>query len=309
MAQKQQKREFDFLTSERLKELRDLGWSDQRIASYLFMLNSEGGPREEDMFYKTPERVVEVFGKNKFFAGIEDYNEKVQKVKDSGVLQNPKLFGQTFYGDRMGNKGGTDGYDFRGRGFVQLTGRDGYTKVGNLMGIDLASNPDLVSSDPKIAWTSGAMFIQMNDPNNKVDTPEGMWRIIRPATSFQESLKRGRVPKAKELDEIARNNDSFNAVLRMSQKTTTPTKTPQNLPAPTQTIKAPPAKKEKLKDKIVITEDINAVRNQKKPVVTPSPADGNLNTGKISLQTWFEQKQAEEDEDLPPPDMMVRFPK
>lgn len=306
MAQKQQKREFDFLTSERLKELRDLGWSDQKIASYLFMLNSEGGPREEDMFYKTAERVVEVFGKNKFFAGIKDFKEKVQKVKDSGVLENPELFGQTFYGDRMGNKGGKDGYNFRGRGFVQITGRDSYTKVGKLMGIDLASNPDLVTSDPKIAWTSSAMFIQMNDPKNKIDTPEGMWRVIHPATSFQESLNRGRVPKASELDEIARNNDSYNAVLKMSQKPVTPTKTPQNLPAPSQTIKTPPAPKAPLKDKIVINDEVKLSKN---PAVAPSPADGNLKTGKISLQTWFEQKQAEEDEDLPPPDMMIRFPK
>lgn len=50
----------------------------------------------------------------------------------------------------LGNRGGNDGYKFRGRGFVQLTGRANYRRMGNHLGIDLESNPDLAAT-PEIA--------------------------------------------------------------------------------------------------------------------------------------------------------------
>jgi predicted chitinase len=57
------------------------------------------------------------------------------------------------YGHRtdLGNRLGTDdGYDYRGRGFVQITGRDNYDRLGKIVGVDLLNNPDL-AADPLIA--------------------------------------------------------------------------------------------------------------------------------------------------------------
>lgn len=301
MAKKQQKREFEFLTTERLQELRKRGWSDEKIASFIFMVNSEGGPREEDLYYKTPERVVEVFGKNDFFKGLKTFEEKVQKVKDSGVLRNQELFGNTFYGNRLGNTGGKDGYAFRGRGNVQMTGRNNYQKVGELMGVDLISNPDLVSTDPKIQWTSGAVFVDMNDKGNKAVTPRQMYNIIRPATSFEESLRRGRIPSVEELDQIAKNNDSFNAIQKIAQNPAPKTTLPKNLPEP--------------QNRIVINEEIKLPR---KPLTDMekrglgnimTQSDNDLKDGKISIETWFQKKREEQEQALPPPDFEVEFPK
>jgi putative chitinase len=60
---------------------------------------------------------------------------------------NPQKLADSVYGSRMGNRPGTtDGYDFRGRGPSQITGREGYRRVGAKVGLDLLSNPELVNS-------------------------------------------------------------------------------------------------------------------------------------------------------------------
>lgn len=48
----------------------------------------------------------------------------------------------TKIGKNLGNTLKGDGYKFRGRGFVQLTGRTNYAKAGKKIGVDLLANPD-----------------------------------------------------------------------------------------------------------------------------------------------------------------------
>jgi peptidoglycan L-alanyl-D-glutamate endopeptidase CwlK len=63
----------------------------------------------------------------------------------------------------LGNRGPTDGADFKGRGFVQLTGRDNYQKFGPVVGVpDLADQPEL-ANDPGIAANLLAAFIKAKE--------------------------------------------------------------------------------------------------------------------------------------------------
>lgn len=55
---------------------------------------------------------------------------------------NPEKLGNAVYGSRLGN-GCCDGYKFRGRGFIQITGADNYRKFSKLLNIDLIFDPDL----------------------------------------------------------------------------------------------------------------------------------------------------------------------
>lgn len=69
---------------------------------------------------------------------------------------NQPMIGLLAYGGRMGNAPypSTDGYDFRGRGLIQTTGRDGYAKLAKITGLDLLHHPDMVN-DPAHALLCG----------------------------------------------------------------------------------------------------------------------------------------------------------
>lgn len=54
----------------------------------------------------------------------------------------PRLLANQVYGGRLGNVHPDDGWRFIGRGFLQLTGRSNYERIGEALGIDLVQNPD-----------------------------------------------------------------------------------------------------------------------------------------------------------------------
>lgn len=59
-------------------------------------------------------------------------------------VRNPQGLANQVYNGRMGNRpGSNDGWTYRGRGHVQLTGRDNYIRAGLEVGADLVANPDL----------------------------------------------------------------------------------------------------------------------------------------------------------------------
>ncbi|MFK8250570.1 peptidoglycan-binding protein [Ancylobacter terrae] len=66
----------------------------------------------------------------------------------NGFANNPKALANKVYNGRMGNRAGSDdGWNYRGRGYIQITGRDGYREVGGRAGLDLVAKPDL-AADP-----------------------------------------------------------------------------------------------------------------------------------------------------------------
>ena len=70
---------------------------------------------------------------------------------------NPKKIANMVYANRMGNRdeASGDGYRFRGRGAIQLTGHSGYYHAGQALGVDFVADPDLVATPLYALMTAG----------------------------------------------------------------------------------------------------------------------------------------------------------
>lgn len=124
-----------------LEKLGSSGITDKRAqANILAQVQAESGgkPKSENLNY-SPDQLMKLFP-NKFKT-IED----AQAV----VGQGQEAIGNRIYGGRMGNAA-NEGFKYRGRGLIQLTGKQNYEKFGKLLGVDLVNNPDL-ANDPSIA--------------------------------------------------------------------------------------------------------------------------------------------------------------
>lgn len=87
----------------------------------------------------------------------------------AAYARNPQKIANKVYGNRMGNgpESSGEGYKFRGRGYIQLTGKENYTAFGKAIGEDILSNPDKVAST--YALLSAAWFFSKNGLHKMAD--------------------------------------------------------------------------------------------------------------------------------------------
>src|SRR5687767_11787027 len=110
---------------------------------------------------------------NRFKATVENLNYSGQRllkvfpkyfrgVDPAGYANNSVKIGNRVYANRMGNgdEASGDGYRFRGRGYIQLTGKNNYTSFTGFVGEDCVANPGLVAT--KYPLASAAFFFNSN---------------------------------------------------------------------------------------------------------------------------------------------------
>lgn len=98
---------------------------------------SGGFTKSEENLNYSAKRLQEVFPK---------YYKSPEEARADA--NNPEAIANKVYGGRMGNTEAGDGFKYRGRGNIQLTGKAQYADMGKKLGIDLVNNPDL-AMDPK----------------------------------------------------------------------------------------------------------------------------------------------------------------
>lgn len=87
------------------------------------------------------------------------------------IARKPATIASLTYANRMGNGPSAtgDGWIYRGRGLIQITGRDNYDRSGDALGLDLILNPELLEQ-PYNAALSAAEWWHRHGCNELADT-------------------------------------------------------------------------------------------------------------------------------------------
>ena len=123
-----------------------------RLAHFLAQCGHESGNFKavsENLNYSA-DGLKKIFGK--YFPG--NLNES--------YARKPEKIAARVYASRMGNgdEASGEGFKFRGRGYLQTTGKSNYIQLGKFLGEDLVTNPDLVAT--KYPLASAAFFFESN---------------------------------------------------------------------------------------------------------------------------------------------------
>lgn len=137
----------------------------QRVAAFLAQCGHESGGWtvfEENLNYSAK-------GLNGIFKKYFPTEESAKPYE-----RNPEMIANKIYANRMGNGDETsgDGYKYRGRGPIQLTGKANYTQYAKDMFDDwenLVEHPDWVTEDKDFALMSAIWFWNKNKLNNEAD--------------------------------------------------------------------------------------------------------------------------------------------
>ena len=140
----------DYLTANLSKVLEDYGINRNSLRLCHFMAQIGHGCglftlRRENLNYKTTKQLLKIFG-------VGNHSAKITAAEAKSLIGEPKKLAERVYGlenskkaKELGNTKPGDGYKFRGAGFLQITGRDSYTRHGAAIGVDLTDDADLAA--------------------------------------------------------------------------------------------------------------------------------------------------------------------
>ncbi|CAA7615112.1 glycoside hydrolase family 19 protein [Magnetospirillum sp. SS-4] len=131
-----------------------------RLAAFLAQIAHESGQLRllaENLNYSA-EALLRIFPRH-FDAG-----------QAAAYARQPERIGSRVYANRMGNgdEAGGDGWRYRGRGLIQVTGHDNYAACGTALGVDLIAQPELLEQ-PGSAARSAGWFWHRHDLNRLAD--------------------------------------------------------------------------------------------------------------------------------------------
>lgn len=132
----------------------------ERIAMFMAQIGHESGglKRKEENLNYSAQRLAQVFPK--YFRDVDpnDYARQPEKIANR------------VYGNRMGNgpEESGDGYRYRGRGFIQLTGKNNYSAFARDNNMTVEEAAEYLST-PEGAAMSAAWFWNMRGLNDDAD--------------------------------------------------------------------------------------------------------------------------------------------
>jgi len=117
----------------------------ERIAMFMAQIQHESGlvPKAENLNYSA-QGLANTFPKR--YAVDPIAKVKVPNKLANSLNRKPQAIANNCYANRMGNgdEASGDGFKYRGRGFIQITGKDNYLMLSKDTRIDFLNNPDLL---------------------------------------------------------------------------------------------------------------------------------------------------------------------
>ncbi|MEM7637678.1 MAG: glycoside hydrolase family 19 protein [Pseudomonadota bacterium] len=142
-----------------------IGENPRRFSHFMAQLAHESAhftAMEENLNYST-QGLMKIF-RSKFR----------DEAEAASYARQPEKIANRVYANRIGNgdEASGDGWRYRGRGFIQLTGRANYRSIGGRLGLDLENDPDVVASNPVIALQVAANYWDSRNLNEVADTDD-----------------------------------------------------------------------------------------------------------------------------------------
>jgi len=140
----------------------------KRIAAFLAQVGHESGQLTrlvENLNYSAdglantwPNRYAESDGKGGYVKVlVKDRQRNKPNALGLSLAGKPEQIANNVYAGRMGNTAPGDGWKYRGRGLIQLTGKTNYRLCGEALSLDLLTQPELLEK-PQHACMAAAWF-------------------------------------------------------------------------------------------------------------------------------------------------------
>lgn len=130
-----------------------------RISHFMAQIEHESGlkPISENLNYSA-KRLLQIFPKY--------FNTEKALI----YANKPQLIANRVYANRMGNgsEASGEGWKYRGRGFIQITGKENYFRLANDTDLDCLKNPDLLLEESN-AMLSALWFWNLKGLNKLAD--------------------------------------------------------------------------------------------------------------------------------------------
>ncbi|GAB5526647.1 MAG: hypothetical protein Roseis2KO_45190 [Roseivirga sp.] len=178
--------EFVVITVQQLRDIMS-GATEENIEKYAPALNDEMQKYE----VHTPLRVAHFIAQiahesGSFRYSSENLNYSAKALRAvfgkyfpddataEAYARQPEKIANKVYASRMGNgdEASGDGWKFRGRGLIQLTGTENYTNCGKGIGRDLLNDPDQLATDAHAAVAASLWFWNSRSLNTHADNDD-----------------------------------------------------------------------------------------------------------------------------------------
>ena len=175
--------ELGFFTTGQLGEIMPSA-SDANIAKYLSALNDEISNFGINTKLRAAHFIAQLAhesGSFKYTSENLNYSAKAlrsvfgkyfpSEELAEAYARKPEKIANRVYASRMGNgdEASGEGWKYRGRGLIQLTGKDNYTQCGKATQMDLVENPDQLADNADAAVAAAGWFWDMRGLNAYAD--------------------------------------------------------------------------------------------------------------------------------------------